>query len=177
MKKTIAALVAVSAAAGLALAQPNGDEKGFGGRHGRRGPDQAQLLEKFDANKNGVLDPEEKEAAKSEWQAHRKEREAKMLERFDANRNGVLDPEEKEAARTELRGGRGGHGDHKKMLEKFDANHDGTLDPQEREAMRAKGEARRAEMLKKYDTDGDGKLSDTERETLRKDMREKHNQR
>ncbi|PYQ46446.1 MAG: hypothetical protein DMF77_00810, partial [Acidobacteria bacterium] len=103
-KTTIAALVVATAAAGFTVARADqGDDKGFGGRHGRRGPDQARLLEKFDANHNGVLDPEEKAAAKAEWESHRKEREAKMLERFDANHNGVLAPEEKEAARKEFR--------------------------------------------------------------------------
>ena len=104
MKKTIAALVAVTAAAGLAMAaadQGRGQGLRRPPRPSRPGP--AQLLEKYDANKNGVLDPEEKEAAKAEWQAHRKEREAQMLERFDANKNGVLDPEEKEAARKEFK--------------------------------------------------------------------------
>ena len=67
MKKTIAALVVATAAAGFTVARADqGDEKGFGGRHGRRGPDQTQVLEKFDANQNGVLDPEEKAAAKAE---------------------------------------------------------------------------------------------------------------
>ena len=74
MKKTIAALVALSAAAGLAFAQGDqGDEKGFGGHHGRGGPDRAQLLEKYDANKNGVLDPEEKEAAGKEFRGRREQ--------------------------------------------------------------------------------------------------------
>src|SRR6266487_1375352 len=102
-KTTIAALVVATAAAGFTVARADQGDEGFGGRHGRRGPDQAQLLEKFDANHNGVLDPEEKAAAKAEWEAHRQEREAKMLERLDANHNGVLDPEEKEAARKEFR--------------------------------------------------------------------------
>src|SRR5213592_2379483 len=105
-KTTIAALVVATAAAGFTVARADqGDDKGFGGRHGRRGPDQARLLEKFDANHNGVLDPE-----------------AKMLERFDANHNGVLDPEEKEAARKEFRARREqGREQHEaKLLEKFD---------------------------------------------------------
>jgi Ca2+-binding EF-hand superfamily protein len=172
MKKTIAAVVAVAAAAGLSMAfADQGDDKGFGRRGGR-----TQLLEKYDANKNGVLDADEKEAAKAEWESHRQERQARMLERFDANKNGVLDPEEKDAARKEMRGhrGHGRRGDRAQVLEKFDANKNGTLDPEEKQAAKAAREARRAETLKKYDADGDGKLSDSERETLRKEMREKH---
>ena len=135
--------------------------------------------ERFLAALRGVLDPEEKAAAKADWEAHRTEREAKMLERFDANHNGVLDPEEKEAARKEFRARREqGREQHQaKLLEKFDTNHNGKIDPEERQAMQAQREARRAEMLKKYDTDGDGKLSDSEREALRKDMRAQHQER
>jgi EF hand len=135
MKKTIAALVVVTAAAGIAVARADqGEDKGFGGRHGRRGPDQAQLLEKYDANHNGVLDPEEKAAAKAEWEAHRKEREARMLERFDANHNGVLDPEEKQAARTEIQARREAR--RAEMLKKYDTDGDGKLSDSEREALR-----------------------------------------
>jgi hypothetical protein len=136
MKKTmIAALVVATAAAGFTVARADqGDDKGFGGRHGRRGPDQAQLLEKYDANHNGVLDPEEKAAAKAEWEAHRKEREAKMLERFDANHNGVLDPEEKEAAKKELQARREAR--RAEVLKKYDTDGDGKLSDSEREALR-----------------------------------------
>jgi len=133
MKKTmIAALVvATAAAAGFTAAYADqGDDKGFGGRHGRRGPDQAQLLEKFDANHNGVLDPEEKAAAKAEWESHRKEREAKMLERFDANHNGTIDPEEREAMKAQREARRA------EMLKKYDTDGDGKLSDSEREALR-----------------------------------------
>jgi hypothetical protein len=80
----------------------------------------ARMLERFDANKNGVLDPEEKEAARQAFRGRRGHRgagKARLLEQFDANKNGVLDPEangdgkldqtEREAARKEFRGRRG----------------------------------------------------------------------
>jgi hypothetical protein len=136
MKKTIAALVVVTAAASISIARAEqGDDKGMGGhRHGRRGPDQAQLLEKYDANHNGVLDPEEKAAAKADWEANRAEREKKMLERFDANHNGVLDPEEKEAAHKEWRAR--DEARRADMLKKYDADGDGKLSDTEREALR-----------------------------------------
>jgi Ca2+-binding EF-hand superfamily protein len=131
MKKTIAALVVATAAAGFTVARAEqGDDRGFGGRHGRRGPDQAQLLEKFDANHNGVLDPEEKAAAKAEWEAHRAERQAKMLERFDANHNGTIDPEEREAMKAQHEARRA------EMLKKYDTDGDGKLSDSEREALR-----------------------------------------
>jgi Ca2+-binding EF-hand superfamily protein len=132
MKKTmIAALVVATAAAGFTVARADqGDDKGFGGRHGRRGPSEAQLLEKYDANHNGVLDPEEKAAAKADWEAHRKEREAKMLERFDTNHNGKIDPEERQAMQAQREARRA------EMLKKYDTDGDGKLSDSEREALR-----------------------------------------
>ena len=131
--KTIAAVVVAATAtmAGLTIARADqGDDKGFGGRHGRRGPSEAQLLERFDANKNGVLDPEEKAAAKAEWEAHRKERQAKMLERFDTNHNGTIDPEERAAMQAQREARRA------EMLKKYDTDGDGKLSDSEREALR-----------------------------------------
>src|SRR5205814_7580489 len=68
MNKTIAALVVAAAAAGVTIARADqGEDTGMGGHHRhRRGPSQAQLLEKYDANHNGVLDPEEKAAARAD---------------------------------------------------------------------------------------------------------------
>jgi hypothetical protein len=130
-KTTIAALVVATAAAGFTVARADqGDDKGFGGHHGRRGPSQAQLLEKFDANHNGVLDPEEKAAAKAEWESHRQGRQAKMLERFDANHNGTIDPEEREAMKAQREARRA------EMLKKYDTDGDGKLSDTEREALR-----------------------------------------
>ena len=131
MKKTIAALVVATAAAGFTVARADqGEDNGFGGRHGRRGPSQALLLEKYDANHDGVLDPEEKAAAKADWEAHRKEREAKMLERFDTNHNGTIDPEEREAMKAQREARRA------EMLKKYDTDGDGKLSDSEREALR-----------------------------------------
>ncbi|MFZ2278145.1 MAG: hypothetical protein WAW39_10115 [Prosthecobacter sp.] len=72
------------------------------------------LLQKFDANKNGTLDPDEKAAAMKAMQERRGggpkggspgeptkgggPMQAMLLQKFDANKNGVLDPDEKAAA-------------------------------------------------------------------------------
>lgn len=75
------------------------------------------LLQKFDANKNGTLDPDEKAAAMKAMQERRGASpkgdtpgspgdsakdsgpmRAMVLQKFDANKNGVLDPDEKAAA-------------------------------------------------------------------------------
>jgi hypothetical protein len=135
MKKTIAVLVVATAAAGISIARADQGDEGMGGhRHGRRGPNQAQMLEKYDANHNGVLDADEKAAAKADWQANRAEREKKMLERFDANHNGVLDPEEKEAAHKEFQAR--SQARRAEMLKKYDADGDGKLSDTERDALR-----------------------------------------
>jgi Ca2+-binding EF-hand superfamily protein len=132
MKKTIAALVVATAAAGMgvAIARADHGDEGFGGRHGHRHMDRAALLEKYDANHNGVLDPEEKEAAKKDWEARRAEHQAKMLEKYDTNHNGKIDPEEQAAIKTDREARRA------EMLKKYDTDGDGKLSPSEREALR-----------------------------------------
>ncbi len=75
------------------------------------------ILQKFDANKNGTLDPEEKAAAMKAMQERKGggpkggapgakgdpakgegPMMARLLQKFDTNKNGVLDPDEKAAA-------------------------------------------------------------------------------
>lgn len=55
----------------------------------------AKVLEKFDKNKDGKLDAEEKAAMKKENEEHRKE----MLKKFDKNGDGKLDETERAAAK------------------------------------------------------------------------------
>ncbi len=70
------------------------------------------MLQKFDANKNGTLDPEERAAAIKAYQERKGGSpkggtsqpeaggpgKAILLQKFDANKNGIIDPEEREAA-------------------------------------------------------------------------------
>lgn len=95
-----------------------------------QGPDPAKraefrqkVLEKFDGNGNGQLDPDEREAAKAAMQRRREqgggkgqgrqagaadpERRQKMLERFDKDGDGKLSETERAAAK-EARAKRGG---------------------------------------------------------------------
>jgi Ca2+-binding EF-hand superfamily protein len=134
-KKNMTGLVvglAVASSAALALAQDGAVEGRRGHRHG--GQMKAHLLEKYDANKNGVLDPEEKEAAKADREKFRAERKQRMLERFDANHDGVLDEAEKAEARKAFGARREEH--RREMLKKYDKDGDGTLSPSEREELR-----------------------------------------
>jgi len=74
---------------------------------------QEMMLQKFDANKNGTLDPEERAAAMKAFQDRKggEKVQSLLLQKFDANMNGVLDPEERQAAMKaaqERRGKSGG---------------------------------------------------------------------
>ena len=103
-------LVLVGSVIGIAAAQGDHD----GGDRGRAGMKEKwkerkeAMLLKFDFNKNGELDDNEKDAMKAE-------RSAKMFEKLDANGDGVLSKAEF-AAQKHARGfgrghhrGRGGH--------------------------------------------------------------------
>jgi len=146
------------------------------GGPGHDGWSRGGVLEKYDANKNGQLDPDEKAAFERDREARREE----FVKRFDTDGDGKLSDAEKEAARDQMPGmGHGRHGRemHGRMLEKYDTNKNGQLDPEEKEVARRDREARRAEMLKRFDADGDGKLSDSEREAMREEFRKEHGER
>ena len=97
MNRKITAVVvgAAIATAGAAYVVA-GDEGGH--RRGRRG-DRGAMLERFDTNKDGKLDDQERAAA-------REARKAEMLERFDTDKDGTLSDSEREALRNEMRGKR-----------------------------------------------------------------------
>jgi Ca2+-binding EF-hand superfamily protein len=78
-------------------------------------PVPAEILEKFDADKDGKLSKEEREAARA---AREKE--------FDKDGDGKLSDEEKEAMREDGR---------KKMIARFDKDGDGKLSEEERKAI------------------------------------------
>ena len=157
----------IAGAGGLAA-----NDKATGHEHGGWG--QARILEKYDANKNGVLDPEEKAA----FERDREARRAEFMKKFDTDGDGKLSDTEKQAMREQMgamgmhRHGRGfGPEMRQRMLEKYDTNKNGQLDPEEKEVAKRDHEARRAEMIKRFDTDGDGKLSDSELEAMRQQLR------
>ncbi|TLD72315.1 EF-hand domain-containing protein [Phragmitibacter flavus] len=95
----------------LATAQDKGKPKGPGGDR----PVPPEVLEKFDADKDGKLSPEERKAA----------REAREKE-FDKDGDGKLNQEEKAAMQEAGRA---------KMLERFDKDGDGKLSEEERASM------------------------------------------
>ena len=51
----------------------------------------AAILRKYDADKDGMLNEEEKSAWKADVQRGRRDAQARRLEKYDANRDGKLD--------------------------------------------------------------------------------------
>ena len=114
--KTTPLMILGSLAATIAIASAQEKPK-------RGGPPvPPEVLEKFDADKDGKLNKEEREAARA---AREKE--------FDKDGDGKLNDEERKAMREDA---------HKKLLEKFDTDKDGKLSEEERKAMpqRPKGD-------------------------------------
>lgn len=92
----VTSAVLVAGVVGVAAAQ------GPGAGKLDRAARKAKLLEKFDANKNGVLDPAEKQAMFDE-------RASKMFAKLDTNKDGALSLEEFKAGKKMMgRQGRGG---------------------------------------------------------------------
>ena len=96
----------IAGGVGLSAAQ------GFGGGNG--GPPQA-VLQKYDTNHDGVLEPNERAAMRAD-------RKARRLAEFDTNHDGKLEPNER-AAMREARA--------EKMFKRLDVNGDGMLSFQE----------------------------------------------
>jgi Ca2+-binding EF-hand superfamily protein len=110
----------LAASLGLAASQPVFAAPGED--NGERAELRQRVLQKFDKNGNGQLDPDEKEAAKEAMQKRREQGGGKA-----PGRQGGRDPERRQ-----------------KLLEKFDTDGDGKLSESERaaaKAARAKREA------------------------------------
>ncbi len=147
------AIVLVAAlTAGSALAGPRVDVAGQGQRR-------AEFIAHFDANKNGVIDAEEKTRLAAA-------RKALLLQKFDANKNGIIDLDERKALQARRAANRlarrvrmtfirldadkdgqlalselpaQGHGARiKARFAVIDTNHDGFIDPAELSAARRK---------------------------------------
>ncbi len=121
--------------------KPKQEERGRRADH----PPLEELLERFDANGNGKLDPEERDALREFARGERRDGEREG-ERGERRRRGERDGEregEREGERGERRrrgerdrerdGGKPGLAD---LLERFDTNGNGKLDPEERDRIR-----------------------------------------
>ncbi len=156
---------------------------------------QAAILEKFDADGNGVLSEDERKAVREAMRERRAARprgpegapppsspelRGKILERFDADGDGTLSEAERKQARQAGQARQAA-----RMRKMADTDGDGEISPEEYRSARRKldptteraGPRRlppeaRERILEKFDADGDGTLSEEERATAREAMRE-----
>lgn len=105
--KIALALCGSLAAGGVAAAQ---------GFHG--GADRAEILQKYDLNKDGKLDDGERAAMRADFKAKHEKMRAEMISRFDTNKDGKLDDSEKAVMQDTLTTER---------FKKLDTNGDGVL--------------------------------------------------
>lgn len=116
-------LIVIAAAIGLTGAAQAEERKGP--RPAHKVP--PEILAKFDTNKDGKLDEEERKAAREAHGEMDPARKQELLEKFDADGDGELNEDERATARAEMK---------KRMLEKFDKDGDGELNEEERAEMR-----------------------------------------
>jgi Ca2+-binding EF-hand superfamily protein len=93
-----------------------------------------EVLEKFDTNKDGKLDQDERKAAMQARRARMEKQRKNMLEKFDGDGDGKLDENERKAAGEAMKAR------HAELLEKYDADGDGKLSPAERKTAIDAGE-------------------------------------
>lgn len=123
MKTKLTAITLAIATSSLSFGlEPAGDKpekRRPGGPGGRPVP--AEVLAKFDKDKDGKLNEEERKAAMEA-------RKAEMLAKFDKNKDGKLDEDERKAAMEARKA---------EMLKRFDKDGNGELDDEEKKAARA----------------------------------------
>lgn len=95
-----------------------------------------KLLEKFDRNHNGVIDPDEREEALDDPAFIESE-----LDKIDVNHNGILDPDE---------------------FSCFDANQNKILDPKEQAGIEIAQDLLGKRIMDEFDVNGNGYLRDDE---------------
>ncbi|MDB4265308.1 EF-hand domain-containing protein [bacterium] len=118
--KLTSVVVAIATCAIATAEPPEGKGEGKKGPRGGDRPVPAEILEKFDTDKDGKLSPEERKAAMEA-------RKAEMLAKFDKDGDGELSKEERKAANEARKA---------EMIAKFDADGDGTLSDEEKAEMR-----------------------------------------
>ena len=105
-KMKVALVIAGSLVAGVASAQGTGSAAPRPDFKAKREAFKQEMLQKFDANRDGKLDETERAAA----------RDAMLTERFkklDTDGNGQISLAEFKAGKEQMRHGRGGHGMHR----------------------------------------------------------------
>ncbi len=129
-------------------------------------------LPRWDANRDGVLDPQERAAIRERVRADLAPQSGEVLERWDLDGNGKLDAFEIDALRRDqkLREAKA----HAVALRRYDRNGNGVIDPDERAEMRRNNAAflqrAQADVLRAYDLNRNGVLDPDEQARLEADV-------
>lgn len=153
-----------------------------------------ELLKRFDQNRDGRLDDDERANAKDAMMQEQLDRQmarvnagpggserfrAQALALFDANKDGRLDDDERAEAQKFAEARQDPLSARDDLTKRFDRNQDGRLDADERSQaeaflveLRAYGASRmRDGLLRQFDRNVDGKLDDQEMTALEQAMR------
>ncbi|MCC5822518.1 MAG: EF-hand domain-containing protein [Phycisphaerales bacterium] len=118
-----------------------------------------RLLDRFDADGDGILSEEERQALQEEIQNRRDRWEARMIERYDRDGDGVLSERERRAMMRDQQRQR--ERQMQRMLAEFDRDGDGELDADERAlAWQTMRERREIDaFVRRFDSTGDGRIT------------------
>ncbi len=129
-----------------------------------------EMLEKYDANGDGVLSEEEIQTAMKDMQESRR---SEMMARYDTDRDGKLSEAERKAMLQD-RAGAWQKMQKRLRMRLFDEDGDGRINEEEKARQREFGEQFQQvanEMrLRMFDVDGDGQISKEERSLVQKEM-------
>ena len=124
-------------------------------------PSRGEILQKFDTDKDGKLNEEERTNLRKEMSGRKGPLPMVLAKKFDQDGDGKLSDEERAAFRKQMVANGRKLPPH--LMQRFDTDGDGTLSDEERAGAKQAWEDRKQEMIKKFDADGDGKLSVEER--------------
>jgi len=133
-----------------------------------------EIVERFDADRDGKLSETERAAAKAAMHEQIAKRKAEVLAKhpeLDADKDGALSKDERKAgaANRKAEHQAGFKAKHPEAFAKVDSNGDGTIAKEERQAARAQAKERFLAKHPDADQDQDGKLERSERKAFRKD--------
>lgn len=140
----------------------------------------AEMMEKYDADKNGKLDDAERAKMRKEMQAQRTNKGEpskgpdidQIMKKYDKDGNGELSKAEFEQFLKDLRNRQRPGGERNSWSERAEGGERSERAERGERGERG-GRGTREEMVKKYDTDGDGKISEAERKVIREEMMKK----
>lgn len=113
-----------------------------------------QILEKYDVNKNGQLDPSEIQTIRNDQP--KQQVPPQILEEFDKNKDGELDKNEQIAMLETMKERRA------KMIEKFDTDKDGKLNPKEVIILKESADPSSKKNMERFDVNKNGSLDPEE---------------